>query len=288
MATTHTAVGKFLNYYRALDRARDANGARLRERIPVLLSEGDSWFSTPLYYNLVDWLEVASPDGAFLRTEASGDLATRMFSASNLSRIASRLKAIEFDALLISAGGNDLVDEFLAATFAGAGPMTVDQAFNRVQASGRFDEVRLAYEALINTAVAARPGIRILAHSYDYLLRMGAPAQLSIEQIGLVALFKRKAGDWIARHVQHALASQDDQRAFARQLIDHFHEAVLKPLHKAHPNHFHFVDLRGLLLSESDWNDEMHPTADAFQRLANPYREALRALLPANKRAALG
>lgn len=288
MATTHTAFGKFLNYYRALGRARGANGAPLRDRIPVLLSEGDSWFSTPLYYNLVDWLEVESTEGAFLRMEASGDLATRMFSGDNLRKIGSRLRAIEFDALLISAGGNDLVDEFLAETFAGTGPMTVDQAFNRVQASGRFDEVRRAYEALINTAIAARPGIRILAHSYDYLQRMGAPAQLSIEQIGLVALFKRKAGDWIARHVQHALATQDAQRAFARRMIDQFHETVLKPLHEACPDHFHFVDLRGLLPAESDWNDEMHPTADAFRRLAVPYREALRNLLPASKRAALG
>lgn len=288
MATTHTAFGKFLNYYRALDRARDANGTSLRKRIPVLLSEGDSWFSTPLYYNLVDWLEVGSPNGAFLRMEATGDLATRMFSGSNLRKIASRLKAIEFDALLISAGGNDFVDEFLKTTFAGIGQMTVTQAFNRVKASGRFDQVRAAFQTLITTAAAARPGIRILAHSYDYPLRMGVPAQLSIEQIGLIALFKRQAGDWIARHVGHVLSSPDDQRAFARKLIDHFHDEVLTPLHQHNPTHFHFVDLRGLLHSEADWNDEMHPTADAFQRLVQPYRDALRALLPAQKQAALG
>lgn len=282
MSTTHTAFGKFLNYYRALKR----EGAL--DSVPVLLSEGDSWFSTPLYYNLVDWLEVGSPAGAFLRMESSGDLATRMFTGSSLLRIADRLEAIEFDALLISAGGNDFVSDFLAATFQGTSAMSVDAAFDRVRKTGRFKDVRQSYEALIRAAIGARPQIQILAHSYDYPIRMGKPAKLTVEQIGLAALFKRSVGDWIERHVKAALPAEDDQRAFARRLIDHFEAAVLHPLHQAYPANFHYVDLRGRLPDAADWNDEMHPTGAALRALALPYREALRDLLAPAKRAALG
>lgn len=282
MATTHTAFGRFLNYYRSLRRAN------VLDRVPVLLSEGDSWFSTPLYYNLVDWLEVSSPSGAFLRMESSGDLATKMFRGSNLKRIVSRVEAIEFDVLMISAGGNDLVDEFLAKTFKGAGKLSVDQAFQRVLDSKRFDAVYAAYEALITAVVAARPNITILAHTYDYPIRMGVEGKLTVEQIGLIAWFKRSVGDWIAKHIRHALPSEDEQRAFARRMMDHYHDHVLVPLAENHKPHFHFVNLRGHLAQQADWNDEMHPTGDAFRRLAEVYRVKLRELLPEAKRAAIG
>lgn len=277
MATTHTAFGNFLNYYPALR----SDGTL--DSVPVLLREGDSWFSTPLY-NLVDWLEVGSPSGVFLRMESSGDLATPMFAGGNLQRIADRPEAIELAALLISASGNDFVSDILAATLESSPLMSVDAAFERVLQTVRFDEARQSYEAL----VGARPQIKILAHGYDYPIRMGKPARLTLEQIGLVALFKRSGSGWIARHVRPAFPAEDDQRAFARLLMDHFEVAVLRPLHQAHPNNFDYMDLRGRMPDAADWNDEMHPRGAALRALAAPCREALRTLLPPAKRAALG
>lgn len=282
MATTHTVFGRFLNHYRSLRREG------LLDRVPVILSEGDSWFSTPLYYNLVDWLEVAAPSGVFLRMARSGDQATRMFSGANLRRLERRVRQIEFDVVCVSAGGNDLVGDFLRDLFAGANRMNVDQAIAKVLKSRRFDQVHEAYNAMINSMVAARPSIRILAHTYDYPTRMGTPAKLTVEQIGLIALFKRSVGDWIANHIQGALPEEDEQREFSRRLIDHFHDHILTPLQQEHGANFSFVDFRGTLNQEQDWNDEMHPTGDAFRRLAAPFGQELRALLPEDKRAAMG
>jgi len=282
MATTHTASGKFYTYYRALRRAR-----RL-DTTPVLISEGDSWFSMPLYYNLIDWLEISAREAAFLRMESSGDLATRMFRGKSLKNIERRLKEIPFDALLVSGGGNDFVAEFLKPIFRDEARLTVDQALARIRQTGRFDEVLNAYRRMIDTALAVRPNLNILGHGYDYPLLMSAPARLRVEQIGLIALLKREVGDWIGRHLQHALPDLGDQRAFARGLIDDFHDRVLQPLAGRYPGRFHFVDFRGMLSAEQDWNDEMHPTAEGFQELAGRYRETLRDLLPEAKRDALG
>ncbi len=282
MASTHTDFGKFLNHYRALKRAD------MLDTTPIVLSEGDSWFSTPLYYNLVDWLEAEAPHALFMRLEASGDLATRMFRGGNLKVLESRLKNLEFDALLISAGGNDFVDEFLKRLFSSAQRMTPRSALDAVVKSGRYEEVLKAYRRGLDTALTARPELKIITHTYDYPRLMGQEAKLTVEAIGLAALFKRSVGDWIARHIGHVLPSEDEQREFVRLLIDQFVARVLDPLKIEYGAALTIVDFRGALDSDADWNDEMHPTGAAFRRLASNLRAALRTALPTPKRAGIG
>ncbi len=282
MATTHTEYGKFINHYRALDRA-----GRLSDT-PIILSEGDSWFSTPLYYNLIDWLEVRAPKAVFIRMENSGDLALNIFSGGNLRSVSSRLKAFEFDVLLLSAGGNDFVDRFLRDTFKSAASMSPEAALERVIATGRFEDVLHAYQRMLDGAFKARPGIQVLTHTYDYPRLMGASATLSVEQIGLIALFKRSIGDWIGKYVKHVLANEDLQRAFSKLLIDAFFERVLEPLKTQYGDGLHVVDFRGQLTNDVDWNDEMHPSGAGFARLADIFRVKLRAALPELKRGGIG
>lgn len=282
MATTHTEYGKFINHYRALDRA-----GRLATT-PMILSEGDSWFSTPLYYNLVDWLEVRAPNAVFMRMENSGDLALDMFSGGNLRSISSRLKAFEFDVLLLSAGGNDFVDRFLRDAFKNSAPMSPEAALERVVTTGRYEEVLRAYQRMLDAAFKARPSLCVITHSYDYPRLMGEPAELSVEQIGLVALFKRSIGDWITKYVRHVLATEALQREFAKRLIDAFFERVLTPLKTQYGDSLDVVDFRGLLTQDEQWNDEMHPSGAGFEDLARVFRAALRAALPQAKRAGIG
>lgn len=282
MATTHTDYGKFINHYRALDRA-----GRL-PTTPLILSEGDSWFSTPLYYNLVDWLEVHAPNAVFMRMEKSGDEALNMFSGGNLRSVSHRVKAFDFDVLLLSAGGNDFVDRFLRDTFRNASAMTPETALERVVDSGRYADVLRAYQRMLDAALKARPDLKIITHSYDYPRLMGAPAELTVEQIGLVALIKRSVGDWIARYVSDALPTSAEQIAFAKLLIDQFFERVLKPLKTEFGVALTVVDFRGTLDHDTDWNDEMHPTGSAFERLAAIMRAKIREALPEGKRAGIG
>jgi hypothetical protein len=282
MASTHTDFGTFLKHYRALKRAD------LLDTTPLILSEGDSWFSTPLYYNLVDWLETEAHHALFMRLEASGDLATRMFRGGNLKVLESRLKNLEFDVLLISAGGNDFVDDYLQRLFENAKRMTPEQALARVIASGRYDDVLKAYRRGLEIAFAARPNLQVITHTYDYPRLMGQAAKLSVEAIGLVALFKRSVGDWIARHIRHVLPSEDEQRAFVKLLIDEFSNRVLSVLKNEYDSALTIVEFRGNLTSDADWNDEMHPTGAAFRTLAADLRAAVRSVLPAAKRAGIG
>jgi len=282
MATTHTDYGKFINHYRALDRAG------LLASTPIILSEGDSWFSTPLYYNLVDWLEVRAPNAVFMRMEQTGDLAVNMFGGGNLRSISSRLKAFEFDVLLLSAGGNDFVDRFLRDTFHNAKAMTPADALQRVIDTRRYAQVLSAYQRMLDAAFKARPSLRVITHTYDYPRLLGEGAKLSVEKIGLAALLKRKVGDWIARYVIKALPTKAEQAEFAKLLMDEFFERVLTPLKAQYGDGLDVIDFRTMLNSDDDWNDEMHPTGAAFERLALPLRILLRTALAPGKRAGIG
>jgi hypothetical protein len=280
MAVTHTEFGKFAAHYRALERAD------LLKSTPLILSEGDSWFSMPLYFNIVDWLEARAPDAMFMRLEKTGDLALDMFSGGSLRSITQRVKSFEFDVLLLSGGGNDFVDRFLRDTFKRAQPMSVADAIAKVRDTGRFGDVLKAYIRVLDSVLRTHPALRVIVHSYDYPQSMGKAAKLTVETIGLVGLFKRSVGDWIARHIRHTLPKEADQLAFARGLIDQFFLDVLKPLTEQYKNALDVIDVRKTLTSASDWNDEMHPTAAGYKQIAEQFVAPIQRALPAAKRAA--
>jgi hypothetical protein len=288
-----TRVGQFRAIYRAVKRS-----PALRDTTPVVFCEGDSWFSTPLAMNLLDWLVFPSPQdevrgvpvfgagGLFLRKEQSGDLATDMFTASRIRRLADWYGGFDFDIALLSAGGNDFVGSFLRRTFVGKARMTPVQAFELVVASGRYAQVLAAYRRVVAAFVAARPNTPIVAHTYDYPVALGEAGALGVAGVGAIALLKHDVGPWIAPHVAHVLPAMGDQRAFARQLIDGLEQRVLRVVRDDPPSRglFDYVDLRGTLDADAQWFDEMHPTSAGFHRLAAELRAAVLARLPPAKR----
>lgn len=284
MASTHTTFGRFASHHRLLARNGRSGRRPALDDTPLVLVEGDSWLAMPLYHDLADHLE-RSAGGVFLRQGRHGDTAARMFAGSSLARIERNLKAFGFDLLLVSAGGNDLVDALERTRgrplFGKShGPTTPEKAVEHVRGAGVLAGIRTHYLRLLE--VAARAGVPVLGHSYDHPQRMGVRIKLTVAQLGLAAVFKRRAGDWIARWVRHVLPDAAGQRAFARGLVDAFVSDVLDTL----PPPFHYVDLRGHLTQEKDWNDELHPTQAAFARLAPLLRAKARGLLPAAKQAA--
>lgn len=280
-----TRRGEFRELYRRLARRPEAF-----EATPIVFCEGDSWFSTPLAMNLLDWLVWPAPadeargvplfgaGGLFFRTEQNGDGALDMFSAAGIRDLAGWYDGFQFDLVLLSAGGNDFVDGFLERLFRGAGRMDAQAAYLRVVDSGRYQQVLEAYRALVLRFRRIHPGTPILAHSYDYPLRMGGPARLTLGNIGAAALLRQGVGPWIGNRVAHVLPAVAQQREFARHLIDGFVERVLEPLRDAADTGevFDFVDLRGTLRQPSLWFDEMHPTGAGFARLARRFRRGLR------------
>ncbi|ALN93370.1 hypothetical protein [Lysobacter gummosus] len=297
--------GQFRSLYTQLKRAR------LLERTPVIFCEGDSWFSTPLAMNLLDWIVSPAPEdeergvpllgngGLFFRAEHSGDHASRnpddpkrsMFVRDNIDDIIGWYDQFDFDMILLSAGGNDFVDDFLKRTLRGQTSLSAEAAFQLVLDSGKYETVRKAYALFLQAALAVKPDTPILAHTYDHPQLIGRPGALTPGNIGVAALLKKKVGPWIGPHISAVVNADpgktpDERRRFVRMLIDGFEKNVLREL-KNDPRfggRFDYVDLRGTLTGESQWFDEMHPTEAGFHALATKFRGAIIGKLPAAKR----
>jgi len=285
-----TRRGEFRRIMRALER-----NPALRARTPVVFCEGDSWFSTPLAMNLLDWLVFATPEeeargvpivgqgGLFFRAEHSGDLALDIFKPRRFNDLMQWYGGFDFDIALLSAGGNDFVADFLVKTFRRLGPMTPRAAFDVVRTqTTRFADMRAAYASGLKRMLAVRPDTPIIGHTYAYPLRMGVPADLTLANIGAIALMKDDIGPWIGPPMAHVLPTVAAQREFAHLLIDGFVDLVLEPLARdpRFAGRYRYIDLRTLAPDESDWFDEMHPTGATFHRLSKPFAAAIAAAAP--------
>lgn len=292
-------IGQFVDVYKLLE-----HDATLKRETPVILCEGDSWFSTPLAMNLIDWLvwppeeweqsgpPVVGRGGLFLRAEESGHHASEntehpgkaMFVDRNIAKVAGWHRKYDFDLVLLSGGGNDFVAGFLKGLYRkDTQPLTVDAAFQRVVDSGKYGTVLAAYDKMVGKLRAQKPNVPILAHTYDYPRMLGKQADFTLANIGAIALFAKGTGPWIGDRIERVLPALADKRKFTKRLIDGFVTRVLDPLKQQHAN-FDYVDFRGQLSNDIDWFDEMHPTGDGFKKLAAILRERVRTLLPAEKR----
>ncbi|MDQ0010693.1 hypothetical protein J2T07_002899 [Luteibacter jiangsuensis] len=282
-------------------------GQHALEHTPVILCEGDSWFSTPLAMNLLDWIVSPAPEdeargvpqfgkgGLFFRVERSGDQAApqaahpgrSMFTEDNVDDLVGWFTRYRFDAVLLSAGGNDFVDTWLHDALAGRRGLSASQAFDAIVATGRYEEVREAYAFFVKTFHEARPDVPIIAHTYDYPRRIGSAAELGLRNLGAAALLKKSAGPWIGPNIETVIEGGIDAwREFTRHLIDGFVQRVLEPVKRnaAFGGMFDYADLRGQLTDDAQWNDEMHPTEAGFHQLAGVFRAKLISRLPLAKR----
>ena len=217
---------------------------RLLESRPMLMYLGDSWFSTPLYRNLAKQ-SASRVDGMGIVLGKPGGLAAELFADKALARLKSRLLGSPFDALVVSAGGNDSLSDRLDRVFADWGgkhppaKIDVDEAFRLLLDAGIFDDghgggILGRYRSLMRVAAQVRETrahFRVIGHTYAPLKRIGKEADLDVQNLGLIAFVKGSTGPWLWSVMQRVLDDKEAGRAFARRLlVDGFKRHVLEPL----------------------------------------------------------
>ena len=241
----------------------------------VLLTEGDSWFSYPLNANIADYIEMMS-DFSILRLEHNGDEARDILGAGSgqLRKLKYYLKNYPVDAVLMSAGGNDLVSgelsRMLNKKVSGA---TWQSAVKLDALTTVLDDIVAAFARLLDARDSLRPKCAVFVHSYCYFQPTGRKAT---GPFGL-----GKAGPWMRPVlVAKGIDPDSEGRDLARYLVDELH-ARLKALSAARPR-FVVVDMRAALpVDNMHWADEIHPSGTGFRRLAeNCWRPALKAQFP--------
>jgi hypothetical protein len=264
---------------------------------PALLYWGDSWFSTPLYLNLARQ-SLLRINGMAMVVGKPGATASELFGGNNVAQMIDRILGSPFDVLCLSAGGNDQLSERLANSFSAWQPpsqrpkITAQAAFAMLDAVDGFGPVRASYakvlDAVRRKVLPTRPAFRVVGHTYAPLQRIGTPADLTVQNIGLIAWLKGEIGPWLWTPMQHVLIDLTEGKRFADLLLfKGFRDQVLAPLSAADAfgDLFSYADFEDFLPATQPnfWYDEIHPTEDGFGQLAQPFNMAVRSALPTVK-----
>jgi hypothetical protein len=247
------------------------------ETLPVLVSEGDSWFQFPFIID--DVIDHLGQDHLVWSLDAAGDTAENM-----VNRRPEYMKALverrrdNVGAFLFSAAGNDVIgeDEFGEPVL----KALLKEHDPDKDAAWHIDQARLAhvlrtletsYRKMIATvrAVDGFKDLPILIHGYDYPLPGG---QVGDER----APFWAARDEWLGGPMaEKGINDHAKQCAIVRLLIDALYDTLAIIAGNSQSTRVYLVDVRGTLASTSDWADEIHGTDVGFARIADRFRAKL-------------
>jgi hypothetical protein len=253
-----------------------AQSIKRNPNFPVVLSEGDSWFSFPGHANTIDQLdEMTGHRMSLLRLEESGDTLARITTGTERAELQHLFSIYPIDVLLFSGGGNDVVGPELQNLFTPVPAAGNWRDHIRKDAmDGQFDFIANRYHSLANLRDTERPDCWIITHGYDYVQPDGRPTKYWLWPIPINIV----VGPWIKTNLAKVgIVDAQDRRDVIHYLIDRFNDT----LQKVASSHDRYVaiDNRGTV-ADGEWNDELHPSREGFARIAGSFLDVLKAKLP--------
>lgn len=255
-----------------------------------ILAEGDSWFSFGAIPgdNLLNELRFerrtiivnAAYPGDTIRhlSELSDTLPLRrMLFARNF--------AFEWDLILLSGGGNDLIDAARSIIVAPPAGTSVDPLdyINGPRLATLIDDVQAGYRRLASlrdtSEIQANRDVPIVVHQYDFATPRHSPSKF---------LGTPVRGPWLAPALDGAGVHDPALRqAISDHLLRALGDGIAALAHgpDAIPN-FHVVATRGTLDradpaatgSSGDWLNEIHPKPKGYRKLGEKIAAAIEAL----------
>jgi lysophospholipase L1-like esterase len=251
-----------------------------------LLAEGDSWFTISGLppYNLIFELRFRKHT-RIVNCGTPGDTIVSMASIARSQQLREALSPgiQRWDAILLSGGGNDLINA--------AGNIVLPKS-DRPTNSGNpadycdpaalaelLDDVQDGYRriaAMRDVPGGPSRGVPIIAHTYDYATPRDAPAIFG------------SLGPWLHRAFNDREIPPADRVALADYLTDRLAERLLELTDGTNkiPD-LHVVDTRGTLTRAAlghrgdshDWQNEIHPNGGGYEKLAKRIEPVLEGLL---------
>jgi lysophospholipase L1-like esterase len=261
-----------------------------------VLAEGDSWFTiggVPIW-NLLYSLEF--PGNNIVVTLAKpGDTLKSMAEICNNSDLRfamDRLHGYAWDAILLSAGGNDLIDYASGKTSEDSiiipanergtvnGPADYVDQNKLAQLMAYIQEGYTRIVALRDAPKSSCTGAPIIVHTYDLPTPTNSPAT-----IGPISF-----GPWLYPALQRANIPTTDWIALTDYLLAVLRDTIVElgsPGPKQLPN-FNVVQTQGTITravlgsvgESNDWLNEIHPNKNGYGKLARKLSVELGTLLP--------
>ena len=215
-------------------------------------------------------------DFSLLRLEHNGDEARDILGAGSeqLKKIKYYLKNYPVDAVLMSAGGNDLVAGELAKVLnKKVDGATWQSAIKLATLTTVLDDIVAAYTRLLDARDALRPKCVVVAHSYCYFQPTGrkATGPFGLRQGRAVDAAGARRQGHRPRHRRPRAGALPGRRTACAAHGAGRGAAALQ-----------VVDMRTALpVDDVHWADEIHPSGTGFRRLAEDHwRPLLKAQFP--------
>lgn len=249
------------------------------------LAEGDSWFSfgSMKFNSLLNVMKFQVP-AAIVTLAQPGATITRMADIAKNKDLDNWLSApwgaFRWHALLISGGGNDIMDHassIVPASLVDQPAKPADQYVDKVALTRVFDEIERAYGKIIE--LRDRPtspciGVPLVTHAYDWTTPRNSPAQF------LVTL----AGPWLYPAMTAARIPTTEWNAVSDYILGELNKRMVA-MEASLPN-FHVAQTQGTLKraalgatgASNDWDNEIHPRRAGYAKLAPVMRPLIESL----------
>lgn len=256
-----------------------------------VLAEGDSWFHigglTKLgnTRNLIDKIAIENKHTLLVNMALSGDTVRRISTSFGSSDFRQMLADHRWNLILLSAGGNDLIDaltEDLSYIVDGTTLSIIQTAADNGDADSyinhdhlnlllaflkeKYDDLFDYIRGTINSAVP------IVIHTYDYPTARNAPAKV----------FVLKKGPWLLE----AFKKKAVPKKYWNEITDFIFESLANTLLSLNEGNVHVVKTHGTLLradsvegSDKDWLNEIHPNAKGLEKLAIKINDKIRQVI---------
>lgn len=252
-----------------------------------ILAEGDSWFKYPKSFfafgessNIIDCL--GEREDLYIESDSeNGRELLEIFSGAHKNNLLGNIyKAAEsgnnYDLLLVSGGGNDIVGEFdfdwmIRENQKGkvAGDFIRQENLER-----KVNRLGECYAELIERVLEQDSQVRIVGHQYDY----ARPIPKGFWLFDWLPL----TGSWMYPYLMRKHISDHQlQLEIVRELFDSFSK-MMDRLEKEYASNFSVVKTLGTL-KEDQWRNEIHPTPEGFRILSSKFEQEIRKKKPSMK-----
>ena len=251
-----------------------------------MLAEGDSWFSFGSWKlnSFLNHLRLKQPS-VIVTLAHPGETISRMASICGNPELDNWLSTpysnIAFNAVLISGGGNDVIDDALAgAIIPHNGPQPLKPAAQYIHQPGlqqAIAKVQEGYRKIV--ALRDRPnspciGVPLITHAYDYVTPRNSPAQFWVPI----------SGPWLYTAMMQGGVPQARWDEVSDLVIDALGEGLVALEQELH--NFHVAPTRGTLTRAPlgsigrtlHWDNEIHPNSVGYHKLAQPLADLIDAL----------
>jgi len=236
-----------------------------------LYADGDSWFEYPLSKEIIGWLRAdGHPTPAINNQAHHGDSAVERLGVAKRQRLIDNLNAPNhgiYDALLFSAGGNDIAgDSFVLWILRYVRGLDPAHGIDRQRLAGELAVIKGAYEDLITIRDGYDPNCTVFLHGYDWALPSGIRVCPGI-------------GPWLKPSLDfQGWTDPTLARGVVKEVLLAFDKMLAQVAHD-HGNVI-YVHTQGTLQAASDWANELHPTGVGFQKITAKVLAAMRTKFP--------